>query len=281
MKISIASGKGGTGKTTVAVNLALSLPKSQYIDCDVEEPNGHIFLNPVIQSSYTASVLIPVIDETRCTLCGTCSKVCEYKSIAQMPHTILVFKELCHGCGACTYLCPNNAITEIKRGIGQVEIGYSGNVSFVHGKLNIGEAMSPPLIREVLRNQVDDGAIIIDSPPGTSCPMIDSIKQTDYVVLVTEPTLFGLNDLKIAVEVVDKLNLPFGLVINKADEDDRLIEDFCSQINIPVLMKIPFDQNIARAYSSGVAAVSYDSELKTMFLKLFEDILTHSKKSFL
>jgi len=279
MKIAIASGKGGTGKTTVAVNLALSLVDVQYIDCDVEEPNGYLFFNPEIKKAYNAHVLIPEINIDKCVLCGKCSSVCEYKALAKLPTAILVFKELCHGCGACSYLCPEKAITETKREIGIIETGSCENIVFAHGKLNVGEPMAPPLIREVLRNQSDGLTVIIDSPPGTSCPMVSAVKDADYVLLVTEPTVFGLNDLQIAVEVISKMSIPFSVLINKSNDDDTIIENFCNVKNIPVLMKLPFDPDIAKLYSRAIPMVHNNTQMKKRFIKLFEDIHNHYRES--
>jgi len=279
MKISIASGKGGTGKTTIAVNMALSLTDVQYIDCDVEEPNGHLFLNPKIKKNYNAHVPIPEINVDKCILCGKCIEVCEYKALAKLPTTILIFKELCHGCGACSYLCPEKAISEIQRDIGIIETGACANMMFVHGKLNIGESMAPPLIRQLLQNKSNSYTIIIDSPPGTSCSMVNAVKGSDYILLVTEPTVFGLNDLKMAVDVISKLSLPFSVVINKSNDDDVLIENFCNEKNIPVLMKLPFDTDIAKLYSQGIPVALKNSEIKDKFLNLFKSIQTHYMES--
>jgi len=197
MIISIASGKGGTGKTTVAINLALALSDAQslkFLDCDVEEPNAHFFLKPKLSQKIPVSIPIPEINEEKCDLCGKCSEICEYNALAVLKDTVLVFAELCHGCGGCTLLCPKKAITEKDRPIGIMEIGSSGKINFIHGKLNIGEVMSPPLIREVKKQIKPSETVIIDAPPGTSCPVIETVKGSDFSLLVTEPTPFGLND---------------------------------------------------------------------------------------
>jgi len=280
MIISIASGKGGTGKTTVAVNLALSIDNAQLVDCDVEEPNAHIFLKPQIHTRKKACILVPEINESRCNYCGKCAKVCVYNAIAIIPGqddrkgTALVFANLCHGCGACTALCPQKAITEVNRGIGIVESGVYGDIEFVHGKLNIGEAMSPPLIRQVKDEINHDKTIIIDAPPGTSCPVVTSLKGSDFCILVTEPTPFGLNDLILAVEVLRKIKIPFGVVINRADLGNNKTEEYCKKEDIPILMRIPFKKEIAIAYSKGEIMAKVFPEYKKDFIQLYKRIIT-------
>ncbi|MFH1678078.1 MAG: ATP-binding protein [Candidatus Omnitrophota bacterium] len=245
MIISVASGKGGTGKTTVAVNLALSLKNVQFLDCDVEEPNAHIFLKPLIEEKIKANIPVPEVDESRCTYCGRCREVCAYNAIAVIPAnkekkgSVLIFPHLCHGCGACSLLCPQKAIKEINKEIGAIEIGHRENVQFAQGRLNIGEIMSPPLIRQV-KNYINPARnVIIDAPPGTSCPVITAVRESDFCILVTEPTPFGLNDLILAVEVIRKLRISFGVVINRSDIGDDEVKRYCIEENIPILMEIP------------------------------------------
>ncbi len=272
MIISIASGKGGTGKTTVATNLALSIKNTQFLDCDVEEPNAHIFLKPAIKSKYEVGLPVPVIDKGKCNFCGRCAEVCAYNAIAVVKNKVLVFKELCHGCGSCSYLCPQGAIKEENKQIGFVEIGSKDDLQFVHGKLNIGEAMSPPLIRGVKKYINPTREVIIDAPPGTSCPVIEAIKGSDYCILVTEPTPFGLYDLTLAVEVIRKLDIPFGVVINRSNLGNEKADEYCAKEHIPVLMRIPFKKEIASAYSKGKTIVESFPEYKQRFCKLFEGI---------
>lgn len=271
MIISVASGKGGTGKTTVAVNLALSINNVQFLDCDVEEPNAHIFLKPHINDKVPVFIPVPEIDKNKCNFCGKCAQVCAYNAIAVLKKDILVFKELCHGCGACSYFCPQKAIKEVDKEIGFVEIGTKDNLQFVHGRLNIGQAMSPPLIRAVKEHINPTRTVIIDVPPGTSCPPIEAIKGSDFCILVTEPTPFGLYDLTLAVEVLRKLKIPFGVVINRFGLGDNKVDDYCAKENVPILMHIPFKKEIAMAYSKGIPLVEEYPDFKEKFNKLFED----------
>jgi len=273
MIISIASGKGGTGKTTIATNLALSIGSGvQFLDCDVEEPDAHIFLNPRIKKTLTAYIPVPKIDESECNFCGRCAEVCAYNAMAVLKDKVLTFPHLCHGCGGCSLLCPQKAITEVNKDIGVVEIGNSNNLQFVHGRLNIGETLSPPLIRAVKNYINPTRIVIIDAPPGTSCPVIEAIKGSDFCILVTEPTPFGLNDLILAVRVLRKLNISFAVVINRSDIGDNKLEDYCEKEDIPVLMRIPFKKEIAVAYSNGTPIVEKFPEYKDEFVSLFKKI---------
>ncbi|MFA5260740.1 MAG: ATP-binding protein [Candidatus Omnitrophota bacterium] len=275
MIISVASGKGGTGKTTVAVNLALALGNAQVLDCDVEEPNAHLFLRPQIKERKSATVLIPEVNKETCNFCGHCQKVCAYHAIAVIPAqkqgkgNVLIFPHLCHSCGACTLLCPEKAIKEVPKEIGIIEIGEADSMQFVHGRLNIGEAMSPPLIRQVKKYVNPTRTGIIDAPPGTSCPVVTSVKGSDYTILVTEPTPFGLNDLVLAVEVLRKLQIRFGAVINRSDIGDDKVECYCKEERIPVLMRIPFDRDIAELYSNGIPLVLKKQGYREKFINMF------------
>ena len=278
MIISVASGKGGTGKTTVATNLAVSLGKGvQLLDCDVEEPNAHLFVRPVIEQSETVFTAVPEIDKDKCTFCRKCSDICRFNVIAIAGKTILTFPELCHSCGGCMAVCPEGAITEIGRDLGQLEQGTFVAGDFVHGRMRIGEAMSPPLIKKVKERIKSAKINIIDAPPGTSCPVIAAMKDTDFVLMVTEPTPFGLHDLKLAVEAVKMLGIPHGLVINRSDMGNDDVWQYARTENLPILMEIPFDRAIAEAYSRGRLMVEAMPAWKGKFQEMFSRIEQLSK----
>jgi len=276
LRIAIASGKGGTGKTTVATNMSVAIAgtgkKVAYIDCDVEEPNGHIFLRPTISKHYDVTVPVPQVDHDKCTLCGECSAACEYNAIAVLGKTVEVFPSLCHGCGGCSDVCPEDAIEEIPRTIGTISHGDGMGVKFYEGRLNVGEAISPPITKELRKLDTNCEVIIIDAPPGTSCPVIEAISETDFVILVTEPTPFGLNDLKLAVEMVREIGLPHGVIINCSDIGDSRTEEYCHKQNLDILMMIPFDRKIAEAYSRGDMMSGVDSEFEERFCGLYRNI---------
>jgi len=279
MIISVASGKGGTGKTTVATNLAKTVGKNvQILDCDVEEPNAHLFIQPQITEKIRITTPVPEVDMDKCTLCGKCAEICQFKAIAILGKTVLPFPEMCHSCGGCFEVCPEGAIKEGKRELGVLEIGADDGIEFIHGKLRVGEAMAPPMIKRV-RSYTKPGMLtIIDAPPGTSCPVIASMKNADFVLLVTEPTPFGLHDLELAVGAVRKLGIPAGLVINRSDMGDDKVRTYAHRENLPVLMEIPFDRRIAETYSRGEMIVSALPEWKEKFNTLYHSIKKLAKK---
>lgn len=275
MKVAVASGKGGTGKTLVAVSLALSLStggRVQLLDCDVEEPNDHLFLNPEFSRREPVLIQVPEVDEKKCTYCGECARVCAYHAIAVFASHILVFPQLCHGCGACSYLCPQNAITERGREIGVVEFAQVKGIDFIQGKLTVGEALAPPVIRAVKRHARADVTVIIDASPGTSCPVVEAVRGCDFCLLVTEPTPFGLNDLVLAVGMVRKLEVPFSVVLNRAGAGDGKTMEYCREGGIPILLTIPLDTEIARHYSRGIPLVEGMPEWREQFIELFGKI---------
>ncbi len=275
MTVAVASGKGGTGKTTVAVNLALSLEEPvELLDCDVEEPNAHLFLQPRWISTRTVSVPVPQVDEGLCTACGACGSACRFHAIVSLKTQPLVFPELCHGCGACVLACPAGAIREVPREVGVVERGRRGEIRFVHGRLKVGEAMSGPLIRAVRSEAGQSSITLIDAPPGTSCPVVAAVRGSDFVLLVTEPTPFGLNDLRLAVEMVRTLGLPFGVVINRSDIGNDAVRRYCASEAVPLLIEIPEDRRVAEAYSRGQAAVTVLPQLRAVFRELYDRLLS-------
>ena len=269
MIISVASGKGGTGKTTIATNLALSLGSSQLIDCDVEEPNANIFLKTKICEHEDITVDIPKIDGSKCDYCGKCSEFCAYNALAVLPSKVLVFPDLCHSCGGCELVCPKNAVGWSKRVIGKIEHGTTKELDFYHGLLNIGEIQTMPIIK-ALKQKIDKNKnVILDAPPGASCPVIETISGSDYCILVTEPTPFGLHDLKLAVEVARHIEIPFGVIINRDGIGDNKVDLFCRKENIPILLKIPHAEIISNLYSRGVPFVEELSNWREKFIELF------------
>ena len=273
MIISIASGKGGTGKTTVATNLAVSLGGGvQLLDCDVEEPNAHLFIHPVFEKKEIVSTAVPEVDEAKCNLCGKCGEICQFKAIVVIGKTVLPFQELCRSCGGCMEVCPEHAIREGQRVLGEIELGHRNGLGFIHGRLRVGEAMAPPLIRKVRSFAHPDKVTIIDAPPGTSCPVIASMKGADFVLLVTEPTPFGLHDVKLAVGAVRILGIACGLVINRSDMGDDRLREYAGAEGIPILMEIPFDRKIAESYSRGELLVDVMPEWREKFVRLYEGI---------
>ena len=280
MIISVASGKGGTGKTLVATSLALSLKDKyevQLLDCDVEEPNDHIFLKPVITVREEVFIPVPKIDEEKCTHCGKCAEVCAYHAIAVLPNSVLLFPHLCHGCGACSYFCPENAIIEEGKEIGVIEFGEADGISFIQGKLNVGEAMPVPVIRKVKERVNHEGVTIIDVSPGTSCPVVESIKDSDFCLLVTEPTLSGIHDLERVMEVCRHFNVPAVVCINKYDINENnthQIEDYCRAQGVDVIARIAFDKVVTEAMVNGLPVVKYsDGKVSRQINLLWQNIV--------
>jgi MinD superfamily P-loop ATPase len=274
MTISIASGKGGTGKTTIATNLAAAQTdrEIQFIDCDVEAPNSHIFMKPEIMTTEPVTIKVPHIDDKKCTLCRRCAEVCEYHAIGVFGESVLVFPELCHACGGCAIACPENAITEVDHAVGDIQSGRADSIEFITGQLKIGEAKATPVI-SALKKRIKSGTLaILDAPPGTSCPVVETVRSSDFVVLVTEPTPFGLNDLELAVAVIEKLSLPCGVVLNRADMGDDGVENFCKANDIDILMRIPQRRDIAKAYSAGRLLIDVLPEYRYVFRQLLQNI---------
>jgi MinD superfamily P-loop ATPase len=272
MIVAVASGKGGTGKTSVAVNLALSVGNVQLLDCDVEEPNVHLLLNPKMHNTEPVYVLVPHINEELCSHCGECAKFCQYNALFISQNKNLFFPELCHSCGGCTLACPRQAINEEKRRIGALKFGGIGNLKLVYGELDVGEPMAVPLIKAV-KNQIEDNTnVIIDAPVGTSCPVIETVRDSDFCVLVTEPTPFGLHDLKITVDVLRKMGILFGVIVNRAGIGDNKVYRYCNEEKIPVLLEIPYQRRIAELYSRGVPFALEMPEWKEKFQALYSEI---------
>jgi MinD superfamily P-loop ATPase len=272
MIVSVASGKGGTGKTSVAVNMALSIGNVQFLDCDVEEPNAHLLLHPKLQRTEPVYSLVPFINETLCNYCGECSKFCQFNALFTSSKKILVFPELCHSCGGCAIVCPTKAITWEKHRIGTLKFGSVGELALVYGELEVGKPLSVPVIKAV-KNQIGEAEnVILDSPPGASCPFVETVKGSNFCVLVTEPTPFGLHDLKIAVHVLRAMAIPFGVVINRAGVGDEKVYAYCKEESIRILLEIPYQRKIAELYSRGVPFSVEMPEWKEKFQMLYSEV---------
>lgn len=273
MILAVASGKGGTGKTTVSVNLARVFGgEIQLLDCDVEEPDAHLFLKGIAQGAEVAGIPVPEVDEPLCDGCGECARVCEYHAVVCFGTKPMFFAEMCHGCGGCLLVCPRRAIRERVRRIGVVETVKSRNVTLVQGRLDVGVALVPPLVRAVKARLRPTLPAILDAPPGTSCPVIATLRGSDFVLLVTEPTPFGLHDLRLAVEMVRTLGIPFGVVVNRVGAGDGRVHDYCRESGVPILLEIPDDRRIAEAYSRGEVAVEALPEYREPFRALLEKV---------
>jgi len=281
MRITIASGKGGTGKTMVATSMALSLAwltpdkPPLFLDCDVEAPNAHLFLHPSVTEQQEVGLLIPLVDEAKCTHCGKCAEVCQYHAIAVLGQKTLVFPQLCHGCGSCTMLCPEAAISEVPDRMGVIERGpAAGGITFAHGILDVGEPMAVPVIRQLKKwvQPQPDQVVLCDAPPGTSCPVVETVRGSDYVLLVTEPTPFGLHDLNLAIQVASELDIPAGVIINRVNGPYQALDEFCARQNIPVLLRIPFERAIAEGVAQGKMLVEIHPEYTIHFRHVFSEI---------
>jgi len=276
MIVAVASGKGGTGKTTVAVSLALSIPGVQLVDADAEEPNAHLFLNPTIEQTIPVEMMVPEVDLEKCTFCGECARFCQFNALAVVNQQVLVFPEICHGCGGCVYACPQGAIRPVQRMIGEVEVGTAHGMRFIQGRLRPGE---PSAVRIVQREMeaVERGLpAIVDASPGTACAVQEVISQADYCLLVTEPTPFGRHDLAMAMDVAEELSVPCGVILNRSGARDHIIERECEARGFPLLLRITFDRGIAEAYSRGRTLVDAFPEYRQQFQQLYADISRRS-----
>lgn len=281
LKIAVASGKGGTGKTTIATGFALSIINDiseslLFLDCDVEAPNAHLFLKPQLTEEKPVEILIPEVNESLCTHCGECAKVCQFQAIAVLGNKTLVFPQLCHGCGSCTMICPANAIQEIPKSIGVLQKGTAGEIKFARGVMDIGEPMAVPIIRQLKKwvAPLEPQITIIDSPPGTSCPVVESIRGSDFLILVTEPTPFGFHDLKLAHQVAKDLQIPAGVIINRENGAFSELEDYCKEENLPILMRVPFRRNIAEGIAKGRNLIEILPEMSASFQNIYHQITT-------
>lgn len=295
MRIAVASGKGGTGKTTVATSLALSLQASEvppglpkpsvvFLDCDAEAPNAHLFLVPTFERRREVAVLIPRVDAAKCTGCAKCSEVCQYHAIVTLGKRTLVFPELCHGCGSCTLICPEGAITEEPHGIGVLEAGPTATgISFARGVLNVGEPMAAQVIRQLKRwilpsSEVAGQIVILDAPPGTSCPVVETLRGVDYLLLVTEPTPFGLHDLRLATEVAVELGIPTGVIVNRDGIGDAGVDAFCASAGLPILLRVPFERAIAERIAQGRTLLDVHPEYAPRMRSLYEELCARVEK---
>ena len=276
MKIAVISGKGGTGKTYFSTSLAMSLEEADFFDLDVEEPNGYIFIKPVISDEVQYILPVPEIDEDRCTFCNKCAESCAYNALSILPQLqkALFFPELCHSCGVCSFVCPvDEALIEVDKDIGVIRRGKFSRGNFIEGKLNIGEPSGVPLISGIMKDHLNtERTVIIDSPPGTSCPVVESIKKADYVIIVTEPTPFGLSDMKLVIEIVKDLGKRTGVVINKDRGDSKDTEEFLRKCGIPVIFRIPYSLEIQKSYSKGIPLIDTVPGIEKKLKRLYEDI---------
>ena len=273
MKIAILSGKGGAGKTFTAVNLASVMDRAVYVDCDVEEPNGRLFLKPENVTSKEVYTLLPEFDPEKCTGCKACVDFCKFNALVYVKEKPIVFKEICHSCGGCQIVCPKGAVSEVKRPVGIVETGTHGNVTAVTGILNFGEASGVPVINEAIKTGDSLGdTVVLDCPPGSACSVMESVSDADYCILVAEPTAFGFHNFKMVYELVTLLGKPCGVVINKEDEPYEPLEAFCSEKDIPILLLIPYNSNVAKICGEGHILAEESDDGREMFNTLLEKL---------
>ncbi len=282
MILTVASGKGGTGKTTVSVNLAVVAAERKqsvhFCDCDVEEPNAHLFLHPVLEEKKQIALPLPVVDQDLCSHCGKCAEICEFNAIISLPTKTLVFDDLCHACSGCWLVCPEKAITQGERIIGETESGQVGSLHFTHGRLRIGETQVPPLVEAVTRGANND-LVIRDAPPGVACPAVATLHGSDFVLLVTEPTPFGLSDLKVAVELVRDLGMPCAVLVNREGSGDDRVAEYCQEEGLHMLKGLPFRRDVAESISRGELIVKTIPAIKAAFENLLDEVLTLAEEA--
>jgi MinD superfamily P-loop ATPase len=272
MRIAVLSGKGGTGKTLVSVNLACAAEKAVYVDCDVEEPNGHLFLKPEITEKQSVTVTVPEIDMSKCTGCRKCVDFCKYNALALLKDKLMIFYEVCHSCGGCILFCPTKALSKKQREIGTIEEGVSDNVTVLTGCLNTGEVSGVPIIKGLMEKLSAQDIVVIDCPPGSACIVMESIREADCCILVAEPTLFGAHNLAMVYDLVKLFNKPFGVVLNKCLSGENPSEKFCRENKINILTEIPYDDNLGKLNSKGLVAVRESGQYKKLFQKLLDNI---------
>lgn len=278
MILTVASGKGGTGKTTVSVNLAVLASRNNrnvhFCDCDVEEPNAHLFLLPELEEKKQITLPLPIVDQDLCSHCGKCAEICEYNAIISLPKKTIVFEDLCHACSGCWLVCPEKAIAQGERIIGDTETGYTGELQFTHGRLRIGETQVPPLVEAVTATADKAKLVIRDAPPGVTCPAVATLHGSDFVLLVTEPTPFGLSDLKVTVELVRDLELPCAVLVNRDGSGDDRVNEYCREEGLHLLPGLPFRRDVAESISRGELIIDTIPEMKIAFQKLLNELLS-------